>query len=59
MKEREKKKERRKKKEKELIRLKYREAKISKLRVTGVTSHPAESDRLRRRRGGGVCRRRI
>lgn len=59
MKEREKKKERRKKKEKELIRLKKREAKISKLRVTGVTSHPAESDRLRRRRGGGVCRRRI
>lgn len=59
MKEREKKKERRKKKEKELIRLKNREAKISKLRVTGVTSHPAESDRLRRRRGGGVCRRRI
>lgn len=59
MKEREKKKERRKKKEKELIRLKNREAKISKLRVTGVTSHPAESDRLRRRRGSGVCRRRI
>lgn len=59
MKEREKKKERRKKKEKELIRLKNREAKISKLRVTGVTSHSAESDRLRRRRGGGVCRRRI
>lgn len=57
MKERERKK--RKKEEKRKRINSSQEAKISKLRVTGVTSHPAESDRLRRRRGGGVCRRRI